>query len=478
MEKITLKKLGGYQFKDSNDESVILYSKISLIDDIFSLYEDLSLDVMDVSSTKSDDVDYSKLEFYIDKSVYLDNDVIYVDEMMRDKNIISYSKNDLITMFSFIYCELKSEMEEEVDDLISDLAKDFARKYLTLDQRLFDEFGFKSTIIALKDILHKIDKEEPYKDQKYWEIFIVIEKFLYGSLNLECSEDGVFWGINNFWQIWEDMCNTYRILECKKDKEEIFFADTSISIDGFPVANSKLKKRPIFIKENWTNPFYVEFRGNKRYLRPDLIIQNNIENIFDRWIGVKIKKEYVSILGAQDKSIDLEIYSKTSDSLLFFESFCRALKSKSKSSRSQKSGTAKQSLSIYAYPLRDFEEIKKNYLAKLERSHRIFYIIDWKYVDESFFLQDSERLKEASTKQLCYEFCLKSSSGFSTKIIRNQMGYPSYFNNEDQRYPFLPANLDFKNNSQGEFFLEKNGLELYKVNFVLMQEVYLKNAEK
>jgi hypothetical protein len=113
-------------------------------------------------------------------------------------------------------------------------------------------------------------------------------------------------------------------------------------------------------------------------------------------------------------------------------------------------------------------------LGVLEQKYGSCYIIDWKYVDESFFEDGGLRVNQSFIKQLCCEECLSSSEGIRNKFIKNQIGYPFYPPKEWDRTPFLPVQA---NDLKLPSYIEKSGVSLFRVNFVLMQEVYLKNAK-
>ncbi|MEY4978829.1 MAG: hypothetical protein RLZZ352_1099 [Pseudomonadota bacterium] len=226
-----------YTFKDSEDNDVIIYSKIALIENMLEAYRDLSMDLIEKSIGKSDQIDYKKLDQYLDKAIYLENDLIFIDEMDASRYIIHYQSNSLITLFCFIIRELEKELGNFIDSRVNELANFFVDHNLSPDQSLFEEASFESTIATLKDILHDIDKTTAYKDDRYWRLFEAIESFLYGELNMETVyDDGVFWGINNFFQIWEDMCNTYAF-----SNFSILFADTNITYMGTRVGKSDFK---------------------------------------------------------------------------------------------------------------------------------------------------------------------------------------------------------------------------------------------
>ncbi len=422
------KQNNAYSFKDAEDNDVILYSKITLIDNMLEVYKDLALDTMDVYTGRNEEVDYSKIENYLDKAIYLDNDFIFIDEMDLDSRVLNYKRNDLVGMFCFIFKELQVEMENEVEARVIELSNQFSEHFLSPDQRLFDEYYFQSTISTLKDVLYAIDKDTAYKDEQYWILFEAIERFLYGELDMDSTqENGIFWGISNFYQIWEDMCNSYMIKKhARESLQEIFYADTTVLIDGSKFSNKCFDGFNVFLKKNQVNPFFLDFRGTKRYMRPDMVIIKSIKSSAER------AREFfkVSIIDEYSQSFDIEIspkYKENESNVNHFDKFSMRLK------RSNKGGYCKESsrkkLVFRNYSKVVFDRVCSDFFIK----EPDFYVIDWKYVDKFFFYSNSRKLNMDITKQICYEKCLIKADSFL--YVRSQFGIPWYFK-EDERHPF------------------------------------------
>ncbi len=236
----------GYQFKDKEDNEVILYSKIALIESLLETYRDLALDVMERRIGQDEKVDYSKIEHYLHRAIYLPDDVIFIDEMDLPRQTLRYEAMTLIDFFCFILAELQTELEQDTEPRVQELAHRFGEQHLNHDQSLFNEETFETTIRTLKDVLDDVDKRTAYKDEDYWRLYEAIELFLYGELDMEEPHaDGIYWGINNFSSVWADMCATYAFATF----DTIIYADTNIVFNGERVANAKSAGHfPIFKK--------------------------------------------------------------------------------------------------------------------------------------------------------------------------------------------------------------------------------------
>ena len=275
-----------YFFKDKEDNEVILYSKIALIENLFEAYRELALDVIEWRIGRDECIDYSKIDHYLHRAVYLPHDVIFIDEMDLPRQTLQYESVSLIDLFCFILSELQTELAQETEPRVKELAHRFAEQYLNHDQSLFNEETFETTIQILKDVLDEIDKHTAYKDDDYWRLYEAIELFLYGELDMnKPNEDGIYWGINNFSSVWEDMCFTHYFnlqVNIGYWGHTAIYADTNIIFDGERIANRKSGYLfPIYMLAGIKNVFefkdvfFLEFRNNKRWMRPDLIIYVN-----------------------------------------------------------------------------------------------------------------------------------------------------------------------------------------------------------
>lgn len=458
-----------YIFKDSENNDVIIYSKISLIENMLEAYRDLSMDFIEKSLGKSDKINYERLDKYLDKAIYLENNIIFIDEMDSDRHIINYQSNSLITLFCFIIRELNQELDNFIDSRVNDLADFFVEHNLSPDQSLFDEETFESTILTLKDILHEIDKSTAYKDDRYWTLFDAIESFLYGELNMETIyDDGVFWGINNFFQVWEDMCNTYAFANFS-----ILFADSNITYMGSRVGNYYIDQtHKIYKQGDIDYPFYINFRKQKRWMRPDLvqIINSESENIFNDSIIIEIKKNPTS----RTINFDVKLIDKTKEKL--FKDFCANLdKAKDKGARKKNGkGTSVSFLNYFPQKLEMQKNrlLAKNQLASTSTPTKA-RLIDWKYMNISDFYHENPKVTRDVTKQLCYEFCLSKlklgkSENHPIQEIESIFVLPRFSNQSNSDI------YEFDDKEKLNKLLIENSIGLYFINFSSVQEAYLK----
>jgi hypothetical protein len=285
---------GGFGLENQDKDEIVLYSKINALNQVIEGYDELKISSLEKKRKRTDEIDYSKIHKYMHKAIYLDNDVVYIDEMNLSKSIIVQASPPLLQLFSFIFTEIKKELQEfdTIPDKAYELADLFKETYLQTDSTLFgSEEMLNQNIGIMKEVLEEIEINTVYKDDDYWHFFDAVESFLYSE---KSEEDGIYWGISNFYDIWEDMCQTY-FLNKEPFKSNALFADINGSLINF----GKLS----------VNPFEITLNKEptKRSLKPDLVIRKLIEskkttvsfeNIFDvklldnrKWVKIKLLNE-------------------------------------------------------------------------------------------------------------------------------------------------------------------------------------------
>lgn len=228
---------GGVSMQNEEGEVCVLYSKIKMIERVLEAYDDLAISSIQKKIRRSEDIDYSQIHKYLDRAIYLDNDVIYVEAMDLPRPTVRYESTDIVNLYCYILNEIVQQLDGDVPDNIKArsqdirfLAQRFQDNYLTSNQSIFDKDTFGETISILKEALDNIDKNTYYKDADYWGLYEAIETFLYGEINPN-QNDGDYWGIKGFSLVWEDMCHTYFF---KEYRDEICYADTDIPLKNPP----------------------------------------------------------------------------------------------------------------------------------------------------------------------------------------------------------------------------------------------------
>lgn len=479
---------GAYIFTDEDNNETILYSKIDLIDNIFKTYQELEIESLIQELGLVEEVNYSKIENYLDKGIYLNNNAIFIDQMVGSRNIVRGVPSELIELFCYIYKELANELEQEISEQIKEIAFNFSYKYLSPEQGLFDEYSFDTTIHILKDCLDNIHKITAYKNYQYWDIYEAVEHFLYGSLEFDKESQQGFWGVNNFSYIWEEMCN-YMVANHKDYK--ILYCDSKLPLNDY---KPNLTKEYVWIDKTIipNNPFHLDFNGFKRWIRPDIITKPIIDKQFqenpltaatDKKILLIRSNPVHSMLSFGVNHINVEIslnkntYKQSSSNIiqvsekifeLFASQFSNLYRNKNTQYGSLKgykyAPKDKYSFSVINIPKDKFDEIYNDILNRWKENRQqeqeIVFVIDWKYYSHKIFsnlnYRSDNRVNASIIKSLAYEFCL---SQIIDMPIHNQFCIPFYDVSASD------VIIDGRN-------LDCN-IDLIRMNFIKIQEIYL-----
>ncbi|VXD24983.1 conserved hypothetical protein [Planktothrix serta PCC 8927] len=438
----------GFSFINENNEQVVFYGKLNSLDKIIEGYDELRISSLEKKQMRSPEIDYSKIHRYMHQAVYLDHDVIYIDEMNIAKNILVKESPPILQLFCFIYTEIKRELEEleNISDRAAELAEEFKENYLQPNSSLFGEDTFAETVDILRETLEDLDTKTAYKDDDYWHFFEAVEAFLYG----ERQEDnkGIYWGFSSFYDIWEDMCQTY-VLNTPEYKERAIFAD----IEG--------KLKPLI---NVTlNPFELTLNDltKIRYLRPDLVLKEKEYGIEDFYkINQRIYRQEKSAYG-----IFLVNYpSLQANHPKILDKFYEL---REKETNEQ---TGKTFSYMFEQNLEKFRLFIINYIRY--KSFSFLTIVDYKYMgiwDYERYSPDKNgenKVKDDIQKQLVYEWTIQQNWNAKTE---SEFWIP-YFSNNPLEFEKIPPvkvdNTDFN----------KSKIKLVEINFKTLQDFYIKQG--
>ncbi len=456
----TIQAYSGLKISYTDKEDVICYGKITMLEAIISSFDEMTIASIIRKSVSYGEIKFDKIDRHLERAVYSYEDhSFYIDNMPSDKNVISVNTSTIVEMFCFIYAEIKKELQEEkeISNEVIHLSSTFKEKYLTSTSTIFGE-SFENTIIILKQVLDDIHRTVSYKDKDFWLLFDAIEKFLYGEF-FPNDNVGEFWGINNFWAIWEDMCHTYSFSQQSQLLDSIIYADTS-RYGNYVLENKKkiYQNKEVLVK----NIFFFEFQQEKRYLYPDMVryIDPKKEAIYDFNNMIKVNvygqenSEYITVILEPTEHKSSEGFTKR---------FIEKLK--------KYSMIRKQNRKVRFEKVRKdiFFGEKQKALAMLEKQNvHGFVIIDYKYHSEFFYKNQSKKLKQDIVKQKVYELALKNWAYITGK---QEVGFKHQF-----CIPYYSTDKELFPEKEQPEILIKNKIELIYVNFILLQEFYISNA--
>jgi len=444
----------GFSFINENNEQVVFYGKLNSLDKILEGYDELRISSLEKRQRRSPEIDYSKIHRYMDQAIYLDEDVIYIDEMNIAKNILIKESPPILQIFCFIYTEIKRELEEleHISDRAAELAEEFKENYLQPNSNLFGEDTFAETVDILRETLEDIDTKTAYKDDDYWHFFEAVEAFLYG----ERQEDnkGIYWGFSSFYDIWEDMCQTY-VLNTPEYKERAIFAD----VEG------RLKQ----LINITLNPFELKLNDvtKLRCLRPDLVLKDKEYRIEEFY---KINK--ISRKGKPAYGIFLVNYSSLRANYpKIIDKFYELCEEE----------TNEQTGKKFRYMFEPNLEKFRSFVVDQMRYKLLFLItiIDYKYMriwDYDWYSPNytdengENKVKDDINKQLVYEWAVQQNWGVKyNRVIKTESEFwiPYFSNNPLEFKKIRTVNNPHFNQSK---------IKLVKINFKILQDFYIKQG--
>lgn len=416
---------GGISMQTEDGEDCVLYSKIKMIERVLEAYDDLAINSIQKKVRRSEEIDYSQIHKYLDRAIYLDNHVIYIDAMDLPRPTVRYESTDIVNLYCYILDEIVQQLDGDVPDNIQArlpdirfLAQHFQDDYLTSNQSIFDKDTFGETISILKEALDNIDKNTYYKDADYWGLYEAIETFLYGEINPD-QNDGDFWGIKGFSYVWEDMCSTY-FFQIHRNTNLICYADTDIPLKNY----SNAKRKPE--EANRVGNYSINITDKSGSSETKWIYTNDFDSNLSWYQIFCIEFNFDEI--KVNLPVDNNYFPR--DRAKSISRFIRP---------DLVLNLSDNNIKIY-----DYKDVSIDLYRKPT---------DKKYIDDM-------------NKSLTYEFAIQQTD---YKILKNYFFIPWYYKNDDissrlKRLGIEDSKLDIK------------GIKVFKANFALIQTEYLKGS--
>ncbi|OKH33665.1 LlaJI family restriction endonuclease [Calothrix sp. HK-06] len=424
---------GGLSLVNEQGEACVIYSKLKMIERVLEAYDDLAINSIHKKIRKTGEIDYSQIYKYLDRAIYLDNDVIYVEAMALSGSVVLFDSDAIVKLYCYILDEVVQQLDGDVPENIQahrneirGLSQCFKDGYLTNNQSIFDKSSYAETISILKEILEKIDKNTHYKDAGYWGLYEAVETFLYGELKAD-EENGEYWGVKGFSLVWEDICHTYFF---KKFSDAICFADADITLENYSNAVRQTREQNRV--------------GNYLY-------SSNIKSYANRWIY-------------SDKSHIP--YPKKPGFFRWHELLCIELDTQQ--------GTLIFSNRNYDdFNQRDRSQAKRRFpcpdliLKHESEDNYDLYIIDYKDVPIDFYYKNWNKPLETTDdkfridiiKQLTYELALQQTN--QVKISKSWFIIPNYLDNSTYQSVLCNTKINIK------------GIQVVQADFFILQKKYL-----
>lgn len=448
-------------------DTSLQYSKLVYFDSILDAYDELAINSLQQKVNRTSQIDYSQIHKYLHKAIYLNSNVIYIDEMELPKQVIEDNFTNIVELFSYIYVEIKNLLNDEIENpKVEVLAQNFVETHLTSQDSVFNKDTSEATILILKEQLQVIDQSTPYKDDDYYRFFDAIETFLYGEFDDE-SAGNIIWGVDKFSAVWEELC--YAFAE-QSYGDSILYADRSGTVDEGNLTRYYTYRNfdppGVYIKTEFRVPFYLQLNdlSYRRKLRPDLVLS------FEKSLYFKREAPYVDKSGKTQPNVTLtlihpnnrqyknrhdEIYENLQNEFHYDKLLLNAL-----------------NLSFKPWGFYIQDRFKDKFLPHLDKYLKdgstippsIFCVIDYKYVNAAFFCKESSKLTFDVRKQLVYELALQQTIGGET-VSEFWIPYYSTSGESNQVKHSIEGNFcdDFTNSQ----------IKGFQLDFVQLQNLYL-----
>ena len=477
-----LKASGGLKIFYQNSEEIICYGKIAMLESIIDACDEMAIASIIRKNINSNNIKFDKIDKYFDRAIYSQDDhSFYIENMQTERNLLSINSTSIIELFCFIYTEIKKELleEKEISHEVKYLSQKFKETHLTSTSSIFGE-SFDHTIAILKQVLDDIHRKTSYKDGDFWLFFDAIEKFLYGEYYPN-EETGEYWGINNFWAIWEDMCQTYSFAH---ELEYIAYADSQKYANIYGKINKQYSEsigngRKVYLNKDLLkeNIFYLEYQGKKRYIRPDTVTfflndQNDakvLEKKLRALIDINdIPIEKIIIKNKSTRKVDYPYIKLTVKPNNKKDSIKWTIKLIDQLNRFTTKLNKGYSATFDQYNRKNYEECFRRVLSLYEKEEsknsKEIKIIDYKYHSVNQLNILNKKLSNDIKKQYIYELALRSWNSDKNPSYKHEFIIPIFYNESHE----LRIELEQPDT------LKDSKINLIGFNFSVIQDFYIK----
>ncbi|MEP0884659.1 hypothetical protein NDI49_24220 [Trichocoleus sp. ST-U3] len=515
---------------DEDGSENIFYSKLDIIGRLLNAYDEPKILALAYRLGKSDKYDLSQIHRYLHQAVYLHNHAAYVDQMVLPRRVVQFESTDIVTMYCYLFYEVKQQLGEVVQAGIIALAERFKQQYLGSEDSLFQEECYEQVLDVLKDALETIDHNTPIKDADYWQYYEAIELFLYGDW--QQAENGEIWGIKNFHSVWESMCLTHlvqltnpsllvyldpqyldsRILEKVESSTKVINLSDALQINGVQLKPDAIVVRTLDIQikdektytvspNNWDDYSYrtsingIEDQKSTRvaYIGQSyehtfgklqelyqqgpfgkLIINARLpNNFYSFWrIPEQLNSDYFHKMCYFNHFFYLALEKRIMEWDSFYEEILKPLGIFSGLGYNNSESNAFTISLLRNYSFGEMKTSFNNFIQQILNQYETFFeIIDIKYLTSEYFCDYNriEEIKRRSVrKQFVYEYLLQKSLERKNERFSNLSIRSSFW---------LPSYRpdDSELLEEGSPFMD-GYIQLKNVNFMVLAENYLRQT--
>ncbi|WP_020203774.1 hypothetical protein [Cupriavidus sp. WS] len=262
----------GASARGTRDEGVSFHDTLGL-EALFQAFDPLGLLSLVERRGRTSRVDYGKLHRHLHRAVYLDDGAPFVEYASGPRRELRLAAHDLVGLYCFVAGDFYTGFlglapEQAWGDFSGEAlaqAADFRHRFLHADSGLFggDAFVATDTRERLREILFRIERQTPFKSQVFLTLFDGLRRYLEQGW-LADRDDGMVWGIGDFWSVWESACLAHAL--ARHAPGDIFTCD----YQHLPAALLTRER-----EQAWQASREAVFARNEYRRRPDLVVRRD-----------------------------------------------------------------------------------------------------------------------------------------------------------------------------------------------------------
>lgn len=253
---------------ESGDDGVTFHDALAL-DELFDRIDPTRLLSLAERRAKTAVNAHTRIDRNLHLALFNEDGVPYLERASGSRREVRYGSGDIVGLYCllaedfyarFLRVDLQSAWGRFAPEGVA-IAAEFRHRYLGSDASLYDEDAdeCRHTLHHLRHILRTIDRNTPFRNADYRALHDALERYLHSGVASK-SKEGLIWGVNNFWAVWESVC----LLQAALDDYAQFL---TCDFEHLPATLSD----PV-AQRRWLQQRRLLFAHNEIARRPDLVL--------------------------------------------------------------------------------------------------------------------------------------------------------------------------------------------------------------
>jgi hypothetical protein len=215
---------------------------------------------------------YTRIDRQLQFAIFDADGVPYLERAYGPRREVRYGTGEIVGLYCFLAEDfyrqfLGVDVDSPWGQFASDgtaIAAEFRHRYLNANASLYsgDSHECEHTLQRLRHTLQVIDRNTPFRNADYRTLYDALDRYLHGGIGGD-SREGLVWGVNNFWAVWESAC----LLHAAQDDYKRF---VTCDFEHLPAALANSSKQ-----QSWLLQRQTVFAHNEIARRPDLVIESD-----------------------------------------------------------------------------------------------------------------------------------------------------------------------------------------------------------